>query len=110
MRSSIEDLNRGLSGFRSVLRIELEYDVDSKGAYSLTLDLAHDDGRRIALGCSNVSSMSLRGFGDGLSQITLRAIDISSRQLDRTSIWFTDQEHEEFGFYCSSAAITEMDI
>lgn len=80
-----------------MLRLEFSVDADS-GVCRLILDLAPSqtqDTRTLRAGFVDVSNLSIREFGGGLTQVVDLAVeDISDKQLDRIKYEVKELERE----------------
>jgi hypothetical protein len=104
--SKAESINEALRGFTDVMGLSLIIDPVS-GKYQLTLELADAGSRSIHLRCADVSSLRLSAFGGGLTQfLQFRCCDVSSQQLDRVALRFSDNENETVLFDCARCEIS----
>jgi hypothetical protein len=107
MRLSAEQINRAITGFTDVVELNLQSDA-STGKYELTLVLSDAEGKTVVLRCKDISNFGLSELGGGLTQfLSLRAEDVSARQLDRVSFHFADLERASIIFDCADATISD---
>jgi hypothetical protein len=100
-----ERINDALAGFTDVVELSLTIDPASS-KYLLTIKLADQRFRSIVLRCADASALKLNAFGGGLTQfLQLRCLDVSSEQLDRVTLHFSDDDGKAIAFNCADCEV-----
>jgi hypothetical protein len=100
-----------LRGFTLLITLEFSTDLDS-GNCKLVLTLSEDrktDARVLRAEFSDVSSLCIKDFGGGITQLLLLVIeDVHDRQLDRIRYQIRELERDALFFCCTAFTIAEI--
>lgn len=105
MTDLVSQINSALKGYTNVLSLSISHSDPALG-YRLSLVAANSNHESIVLECDEVSNLTIRDFGGGLTQfLCLRASDVRKMQHDRVAIHFADLEEDAISFDSSGARV-----
>jgi hypothetical protein len=105
MSDIAEKINQEVFGFSSVISINVfcdEFSGNDYPTYNLHLLLENEKKERIQLLCKEITELNMQHFHQFPF---LRAHDISTHQLDRVTLKFTEEEFNAIAFTCRSAEV-----